>query len=151
MNTQQSTASCVAKTLRRILHNRLYYLAETRDWLCTEQAGLRRNQSCEDQILRLTQSITEGCRATKPKKTVLALFDYPKAFDRVWREDLLIRAIYKGLPITYAQWLRDFLTSRKAKWQINGDRGRQLPLRQGLDQGSALSPLLFLLYIDDLR
>ncbi len=27
------------------------------------------------------------------------------------------------------------------------DRGRQLPLRQGLSQGSVLSPLLFLLYI----
>ncbi len=40
-------------------------------------------------------------------KTVLALLDYSKAFDRVWREDLLIRAIDKGLPITYAQWLRD--------------------------------------------
>ncbi len=60
-------------------------------------------------------------------------------------------AIEKGLPISYAQWLRDFLSNRKAKVQINGDRGRQLPLRQGLHQGSVLSPLLFLLYNDDLR
>ncbi len=39
-------------------------------------------------------------QATKPKKTVLALLDYSNVFDRVWREDLLIRAIDKGLPIT---------------------------------------------------
>ncbi len=77
--------------------------------------------------------------------------DYSKAFDRVWREALLIRAIDKGLPIAYAQWLRDFLSNRNAKVRINGDRGRQLPLRQGLPQGSVLSPLPFLLYIDDLR
>ncbi len=31
-----SLTSCVAKTLERILHNSLYYLAETQDWLCTE-------------------------------------------------------------------------------------------------------------------
>ncbi len=42
-----SLTSCVANTLKRSLHN----------WLCTEQAGFRKNRSCEDQILRLTQSI----------------------------------------------------------------------------------------------
>ncbi len=133
--------------VHRILHSRLYYSAETRDRLCTEQAEFRENRSCEDQILRLTLLICDGYQATKPKKAVLSLLDYPKAFDRVWREDLIIRAIDKGLPISYAQWLRDFLPDRKA----NGDRGRQLPSRQGLPKGSVLSPLLFQLYIDDLR
>ncbi len=54
----------------------------------------------------------------KPKKTILAAVDYSKAFDRAWMEDLLIRAIDKGLPIAYAQGLRDFLSNRKAKLQI---------------------------------
>ncbi len=92
---------------------------------------MRKNRSCEDQILRLTQSISDENQATKPRKTVLALLDYSKAFDRVWREDLLIRAIDKGLPISYAQWLREFFSNRKAKVQINRYRGRRLPLRQG--------------------
>ncbi len=86
-------------------------LAETWDWLCTEQAGFRKNRSCEDKILRLTKSISDGYQATKPKKTVLVLLDYSKAFDRVWREDLLFRAIDKGLQISYVQWLRDFLSN----------------------------------------
>ncbi len=107
--------------LERIPHNRVYYLAETREWLCTEQAGFRKNRSCEDPILRLTQSIRDGYQATKPKKTVQALLDNSKAFGRIWREDLLIRAIDKSLPIAYAQWLRDFLSNRKAKVQINGE------------------------------
>ncbi len=47
--------------------------------------------------------------------------------------------------------LRYFLYNRKANAQIQGDRGRQLPLRQGPPQVSVLSPLFFLLYIDDLR
>ncbi len=63
--------TCVVKTLERILHNRLYYLAETLDWLCTYQASFRKNRSCEDQVLRLMQSISDGYQATKPKKTVL--------------------------------------------------------------------------------
>ncbi len=43
------------------------------------------------------------------KKTVLALLDDSKTFDSVWKKNLLIRAIDKGLPIAYAQWLCDFL------------------------------------------
>ncbi len=37
-----SVASFVAQTFENILHGRLYNLAETRDWLCTEQVGSQR-------------------------------------------------------------------------------------------------------------
>ncbi len=35
--------------MERMIHNRLYYLAETRGWLCPEQAGFRTSSSYEDQ------------------------------------------------------------------------------------------------------
>ncbi len=72
------------------------------------------------------------------------------AFDRVWREERLLAASSKGLPIPFTRWLRDFLSNCAANIQINGDRGDSAPLRQGLPQGSVMSPLLFLLCIDGL-
>ncbi len=125
--------------------------AETRGWLCPEQPGFRTSRSCEDQILRVTQTIIDGNQAAKPKRTVLTLLDFSKAFDRVWKEDLLLRAMDKGLPLTFAKWLRDFLSNRQARIQINGEQGWPVPLKQGLLQGSVQSPLLFLLYINDLK
>ncbi len=47
--------------------------------------------------------------------------------------------------------MRGVLSNRIARAQINGERGDSAPLRQGLPQGAVLSPLLFLLNIDDLR
>ncbi len=81
----------------------------------------------------------------------MALIDFSKAFDRVWREELLLAASSKGLPIPFARWLRGVLSNRIARAQINGERGGSAPLRQGLPQGTVLFLLLFLLYIDDLR
>ncbi len=57
----------------------------------------------------------------------------------------------KDPPPTFAKWLRDFLLSRQARVKINEEHGRPVPLRQGLPQGSVLSPLLFLLYINYLK
>ncbi len=65
----------------------------------------------EDQILRVTQTTSDGYQATKPKRTFLTLLDFSKAFDRVWKEDLLLRAVDKDLPLFFAKWLRDFLSN----------------------------------------
>ncbi len=63
----------------------------------------------------------------------------------------MFTASSKGLPIPFARWLRDFLSNCMAEIQINGETGDSAPLRQGLPQGVVLSPLPFLLYIDQLR
>ncbi len=63
----------------------------------------------------------------------------------------MLAASSKGLPISFANWLRDFLSNRTARAQINDERVDSAPLRQGHPQGAVLSPLLFFLYIDKLR
>ncbi len=63
----------------------------------------------------------------------------------------MLAASSKGLPIPFARWMRDFLSSRTARVQINSDRDGPAPLKLGLPQGAELSPLPFLPYIDDLR
>ncbi len=127
-----SLPSCFAKTLERMIHNRLYYLAETLGWLCPEQAGFRTSRSCEDKILRVTQTISGGYQATKPKRTVLTLLDFSKAFDRVWKEDLLLRAVDKG-PSPNLRQMAARLPLKPV--QIIGEQGRPVPLRQGLSEG----------------
>ena len=93
-----SLTSCVVKTLERMVSSRLANMAEENGWLSDHQAGFRRLRCCEDQVLRLSQDISDGFLQKKPLRTVLALLDFSKAFDTVWRDLLFIRLLRKGVP-----------------------------------------------------
>ena len=83
-----SLTSCVAKTMERMVANRMSNLAERSGWWCEDQAGFRSMRSCEDQVLWLSQSISDGFQSKQASRTVLALLDFSKAYDTVWRERL---------------------------------------------------------------
>ena len=104
----------MVKVLERMIANRIYYLAETQGWLSQHQAGFRKQRNTEDQILRITQSISDGFQQKPHKRTVMALLDYSKAYDRVWQEDLLIDMIELGIPMIIMKWIRAFLLNRRA-------------------------------------
>jgi hypothetical protein len=145
-----SLTSCIAKCLERMIASRLQWMAESRGWWCTEQAGFRKFRSCEDQVLRLTQSISDGFQQTKPLRTVLALLDFSKAYDTVWRDLLLQRLLDDGVPLRYVNWLSGFLRNRRARVRWESSVSGFKLMSQGLPQGSVLAPLLFLFYINPL-
>ena len=145
-----SLTSCVAKVMERIIHARIYHLAESGGWIGERQAGFRRGFSCEDQITRLVQAVSDGFQAKKSQRAVVALLDYSKAFDTVWTQRLLTVCRSRGLPGPLVRWLAGFLENRQARVLINGVHGRYRKMRQGVPQGAVLSPLLFVLYAGEL-
>ena len=113
-----SLMSCVAKLLERMLADRLYYIAETKNPFSPIQAGFRRGRSCVDQILRIVQSIEDRFQKKPMHHSVLVLLDFSKAYDTVWREKLLLRMLDMGISITIIRWLRSFLNDRRARVQL---------------------------------
>ena len=146
-----SLTSCIAKTMERMVANRLAILAESSGWWSPDQAGFLSMRSCEDQVLRMSQSISNGFQTRPASRTVLALLDFIKAFDTVWRDRLYEILLAKGVPRMMVRWIRGFLTDRRARVRLDGVNGSSMKLQQGVPQGSVLSPLLFLFYINGIR
>ena len=85
-----SLTSCLVKTMERMLVARLVHVLDQKGILSKTQNGGRPCRSCEDHIIQICQVIEDGFQRRKPERTVMALFDYSKVFDRVWRAKLVI-------------------------------------------------------------
>ena len=137
-----SLLSCVGKLLERIINKRLIWHLESNSVLASTQTGDQQFRSTEDQLVLLTQDIDD---AFQEKKKVLAVFfDLSKAFDKVWKDELLLKLLRAGVHGKMYKWLSDFLFNRTARVKLDGTISRQVKLREGDPQGGVVSPTLFL-------
>jgi len=142
--------STLGKLMERPIVNRLSWWLEQNDLLSEWQGGFRNGRSTTEQYLRLSKFISDGFQSTVKGRTVATYFDFSKAYDTVWRTYLLRKMLRLGIPRRYVQWTSAWLTHRIARVQLNGAYGTARTCKEGLPQGSVISPLLFVIYINDL-
>ena len=105
---------CISKLFECIILSRLLFVLESDSILSPHQAGFRPGQCALDQILFLSQSISDGFDKSRPVSwMILSTIDFSKAFDSVWHPALFHKLISAGLPC-FARWTQSFLSDRRA-------------------------------------
>ena len=96
----------------------------------------------------MAQSVTESFN--RGEHVVAAFLDVEKAFDNVWHNRIRYKIFTLDLPTKMTRWLSDFLVGRVIQVNVNRFLSDQISPMAVVPQGSVLSPLIFLIYVNDL-
>ena len=133
------------KLYERMILNRIAPAIEQH--LIKEQAGFRSGKSCTSQLLNLTQHIEDGYE--EGMITGTAFVDLSAAYDTV-NHRLLIQKLYNTtLDSQLCRVIQNLLSDRRFYVELNNERSRWRIQKNGLPQGSVLSPTLFNIYTND--
>lgn len=75
--------------------------------------------------------------------------DIAKAFDKVPHQHLLYKLYLFGINGNALHWISDFLIDRTWTVVMEGEMLDKVPVASGVNQGTVLEPILFLIFINE--
>ena len=114
------------------------------------QSGFLQGDSCIAQLLAIIHEIQYNFDSNPPVNVRGVFLGISKAFNKVWDKGLLFKLKSYGVEDELLSLLECYLINREQRVVLNDQASGWGKINSGVPQGSVLSLLLFLIYINDL-
>ena len=138
----------ISKVLERAVNERMLVHLQTNGLMPKHQSAYRRGHSTETALLKVTSDALLA--ADQGMLTLLGMLDLSTAFDCV-DHDILLNRLEKsfgffGMAI---RRIRSYITGRRQYVRYSGSMSTVTPMLFRVPQGSELSQLLFVFYVEE--
>ena len=140
-----SLTNCIAKNCETAVKNFVLAHCEENDVFGEMQSAYRRNRCTTDNLLKLTQHVTEAFQLSEMVGFVC--LDIEQEFDAVWRLGLQNKLLQIVVHKPLINWVTSFLSHRSILMKINNSKSSTFSTLAGVPQGSVIAPILFLVYV----
>lgn len=127
---------------------RLSNLMEVNHLFIDEQGGFRQGQEAIAQFVALAEIVRR--RHLSDKKTWIIFIDFKKAFDKVMHEALFEKLSALGIRGKLLNIIKEIYSTSYASAKVGGINGKAYRMKRGTRQGCPLSPILFIIFINDI-
>ena len=140
-----SLLNCMGKLFEKIIANRIQEYIENNNIINPWQRAYQPHKEANEHIM----IINKYMKKVKDNKKLAAplLMDVEKAFDVVWHNSLLKKLHERELPSDILRIISSFFTDRTIQVKIGNTLSEVVQLLAGTPQGSILSALLFILFV----
>ena len=144
-----SILPALSKVFEKLVAKQMSSFCEASAVLAEMLSSFREGHSTSTMLMGMRDDLIKAMK--KGEVTLMVLADFSKAFDTTDFKTLILKLSSLGFSMGLLRWLSSYLTDRSHVVQIDNKVSELETVRLGVPQGSILGPMLFNLYVSDLK